>query len=277
MPVRLGFGWEKDELDERDFGWRHIKSFLARGRRGKRPRRVDHLLPYFPPVRDQGQQDSSTAFACLATVEYFQRRALGTLCERSKAFLYAMTREATRAANPRGLGIRNTLKALVRFGTPPEIYWPYTPQNCDQVAADDCWFASSGEFRGLCYARLDPPDASGKVVLKRTRIALGSGIPVVFGYEVHHLMSNSSPFPLGKPFYTPGWQSVVACGYDDRRQCLLIRNSWGSQWGTDGYGWLPYAYVIRDHAADFWVIFKPEWLEAPTHPQGFPGGRGLEG
>jgi C1A family cysteine protease len=86
------------------------------------------------------------------------------------------------------------------------------------------------------------------------------GIPVVFGIEIHWLTSTSCLFPVARPFYGVGWQSVVACGYDDSKKCLLVRNSWGTNWGKKGYGWLPYEYVIRNHAADFWIMFKDEWI-----------------
>jgi hypothetical protein len=33
---------------------------------------------------------------------------------------------------------------------------------------------------------------------------------------------------------------ILIVGYDDEMQAWLIRNSWGTGWGTDGYGWFGY-------------------------------------
>ena len=66
---------------------------------------------------------------------------------------------------------------------------------------------------------------------------------------------------------------LPSIGYDDKleitnnfshektRGALLIRNSWGTGWGDHGYGWLPYEYVLRGLAEDFWSILKKEWVD----------------
>ena len=75
---------------------------------------------------------------------------------------------------------------------------------------------------------------------------------------------------LTQPLYVYS-HSIVACGYDDDKPvaygdgspagkgALLIRNSWSTDWGEGGYGWLPYQYVLQNMTEDWWRLIKTSW------------------
>ena len=71
-----------------------------------------------------------------------------------------------------------------------------------------------------------------------------------------------------------GGHAVDVAGYNDNlvirnsnagsaptTGALLIRNSWGTGWGDAGYGWLPYDYVLKGLAVDWWSLIKAEWVD----------------
>ena len=97
----------------------------------------------------------------------------------------------------------------------------------------------------------------------------------MFGFTVFSSISGSGgtgEIPLPCPGEkVRGGHAVVAVGYDDKKKiknplcgtatkgALLIRNSWGTSWGDGGYGWLPYDYVSKGLARDWWTLLKHEY------------------
>ncbi len=94
----------------------------------------------------------------------------------------------------------------------------------------------------------------------------------MFGFSVY---SSFPPMGDGKgeiPFPGPGdsfdgGHAVVAVGFDNKKKiggdsgALRIRNSWGPDWGAEGYGWLPYRYVQAGLAVDFWSLIDSEFTD----------------
>ncbi|HEX3151332.1 MAG TPA: C1 family peptidase [Gemmataceae bacterium] len=266
-------GWQRDLKDFRDFepGHAAVRKLLWKlerpySRRRRLPTAVD-LREYFPPARDQASLNTSTAFAVLALVEYFEARTCGRLLGASRLFLYQLTLKLLRLTGNASADLRTTFKALARCGSPPEPYWPYGADRFHLDPADAFLFAFAREYEAIRYFRLDAAD--GATTLRIVKAYLAAGFVAVFGFSVPSTLTIEGDIEYRPKFGSiRGGHAVLAVGFDDSRRiasdtgALLFRNSWGAAWGDDGYGWLPYKFVTNQLATDFWTAIKRDWVGA---------------
>ncbi len=284
---KFGMGWIPDYPDFRDYTLENIETVelekllspigLDRVDASILPATAD-LRKWCSPVENQGQIGSCTANAGVGVVEYFENRAFGKYLNASRLFLYKATRNFAKLSGDSGAFLRSTMGAMALFGVPPEDYWPYTDKSpdFDKEPSAFCYsFASS--YKSIKYFRHDSTGLSKDAVLESLKKSLAAGIPSMFGFTVFNSISQAAktgkiPFPY-KNEKILGGHAIVAVGYDDNMKiknttrgsetvgALLIRNSWGAEWGDKGYGWLPYDYVLKETAVDFWSILQQNWID----------------
>ena len=290
MSEKFGMGWRPDYPDFRDRTADHdlvpdrlvqlgqkdsIKKMLKKTRSAKSGKTVStgsvSLVEWFSPIEDQGSLGSCTANAGVGLVEYFEKRANQKYIDASRLFLYKTSRNLMHETGDNGAYLRSTMGALVLFGVPPEEYWPYKIADFDKEPTAFC-YAFAQNYQSMTYYRLDPSGTSKTDLLNLIKTNLASGLPSMFGFTVYSSIDQAAttgkiPYPAAGEKIVGG-HAIVAAGYDDKMViknakpgALLIRNSWGTGWGDNGYGWLPYDYVLNGLAVDWWSLLKNEWID----------------
>jgi C1A family cysteine protease len=207
-----------------------------------------------------------------------ERRAGGQHIDGSRLFMYKASRKLLGWTGDTGAFLRTAMQALVLFGVPPEETWPYDIASFD-TEPDAYLYSYAANYKAAQYVRLDPAGSTAAETLATIKSTLSRRYVAMFGFTVYNSLSDQAdiPFP-GDNDVQRGGHAVLAVGYDDKRPtgialghgqtepgapgALLIRNSWGPRWGDHGYGWLPYEYISRGMAADFWTCTKQEWVDS---------------
>ena len=245
-----GYGWKPDLPDVRDINYKIFRAVDP----SKLPALVD-LRPGCPPVYDQGRLGSCTANALGAAYQFSQLKQKKKSTMPSRLFIYYNERVLERTVNSdAGAMIRDGIKTICKEGVSPEELWPYDITKFTRKPTVKA-YQTAVKNTVTQYARLDNSN------ILQLKNCLAEGFPFVFGFTVYSFfesreMSNSGMLQLpSSEDKVLGGHAVMAVGYDDTKQAFIIRNSWGTQWGMQGYFYMPYAYITNPNlATDFWTV-----------------------
>lgn len=220
---------------------------------GSSPATVD-LRALLPPIRDQGQRGTCIAFAVTAAHETARIGLSGGIEDLAEEILYWGCKQLDRNQSS-GTVFTSAAGALQRWGQPLEELWPYDGYRDDSVPyyRPPAGALDLSNCRRASLRRVK----NGAHEIKRF---LTANQVVVLGIMISHgflqPVKGRIPMPAPQAGFLGG-HAVVAVGYQDatvpNKGSLIIRNSWGNDWGDNGYGYLPYAY-IQDVRSEAWVV-----------------------
>jgi len=262
-------GWKRSLPDKRDYLFSSMVPF-----RSDLPSHID-LSSNLPPVYNQLSLGSCTAFATAALLQSLLKKEKGKMINPGELFLYYFTRKLEGTLKwDSGASIRNSMKAANKFGISPEKYWPYKINKFKQAPSPQSRFFGK-HYRLNQYMRVQQ-------TIPELKQSIAQGFPVVFGFMVYDSFRQAAkkgimPIPHPQNEYLWGGHAVTICGFSDDKRVFKCRNSWGRNWGDDGYFYMPYDFIVdRDFADDFWtahdvihpkrkIKFRPAKRKKPRH------------
>jgi Papain family cysteine protease len=198
---------------------------------------VCDLRHRFGPARDQGTRPTCLAFAA-SDAHAALRVPWATLsCE------FAFYHAQRRAGRPPTTGalLPEILAALKEDGQPLEGDWPYLVWLPNDIAAyqppdNVLVFRRDGEPRPAAVDEIIGHLDAGTSTVLLMMLSDAFYMPDALG--VVRAVAGDGPDPMRR-------HAAVAVGHGivDGTRAILIRNSWGIDWGTEGHAWLPETFI----------------------------------
>ncbi|TWI81079.1 papain like protease [Lacibacter cauensis] len=207
-----------------------------------------NLQRFCPTPQNQGSQGScvawSSAFAAHTILEAARTGKQPNEVAFSPSFMY----NQIGLDGCQGSYIIRAMEFMTKRGDVPFDQFPYNDQDC-QTQPNNNLQQTAQQYRMRGFNRLSLGDRNDVVDLQAIKQNLSQGAPVVIGMMVGQ--SFMQPM-MGQDLWVPapgdrsmmgfGGHAMCVVGYDDKKYSgsFLLMNSWGQEWGVNGFAWVRY-------------------------------------
>lgn len=205
------------------------------------PTAVD-LRQQFTPIKSQGPLGACTVFALTSIFEYILKKNNKENSDLSEHFVYynvLKNQSKLEEYGKVGTSHYDVVKSIGTEGICLESLCEYSGNfDTSEPSAEAYEDAKARKITKAMNVRID---------LNQIKSALAEGYPVAVGLRVFDSLASSTGFvqrPTDDELKEEvGWHSMVVCGYSDKEKIFIVRNSWGIDFGDNGYCYIPYSYI----------------------------------
>jgi hypothetical protein len=198
------------------------------------PTSID-LSSKMPAVGNQGGQQSCVAWAIAYALKSYQENVeLGEQLNFSPSYIYNQINGGQNVPTY----VTDALRVLSDQGVCLLDEMPYQENDWTSKPSETAK-ESAKRFRIDYWRQVNTQDN------KEVKAQLSAGLPVVIGASVseefiHDGLVDKAGYIWKEEGKPAGGHAMLVTGYDDAKHAFRVMNSWGKEWGDNGFGWIDY-------------------------------------
>lgn len=198
------------------------------------------LRSFFTPIKSQGSIGACTVFSVVSIFEYIQKKSKAEEHDLSERFVYHNVCKTHGSMEDKGSSTFDVIRSIQSEGVTTESLCPDIVRFAEEPTENAYKDAKNRTIREAKNVKVDH---------KSIRSALSEGYPVVISLKVFDSFGNNHNGFVYRPTNTEvssgkhGYHAMVIVGYSDDYRFYIVRNSWGTNFGDNGYCYIPYNYI----------------------------------
>ncbi|MCW7488111.1 C1 family peptidase [Leptospira meyeri] len=238
------------------------------------PKSID-LSSLMPPVGNQGRQNSCVAWATGYAIKSYLLKNKGQISEYdppfnggkgnfvfSPAFIY----NQQNGGEDKGLYYYKTMEFLKSNGAAPWSSMPYSDKDyLTQPSQSSKKEALKYKIKSFSRLNFKNPDEIKRVLAGKNVVMVGMIIDDAF----YKLKGSNIYDENGGQSY--GGHAMTIVGYDDNKKsksgkkgAFKLQNSWGTNWGDKGFGWVSYSMLAKVGQETYAIIDEQATQSTPN-------------
>lgn len=215
------------------------------------------LSIYLPPIRSQGQQGSCVSWAisyCMKSIQ--EKIENGIDFTNADITSPAYTYNQITQGNCTGTQLVQTLELLKDKGVCSWNSFPYTDTNCNlQPTKEQDELALENRISDYkCLSGINMVNEMKGLIFQKTPIIIASYLSEEFGktdeFGLTAYREHNVDYSLER------CHVMLVVGYSNTYNAFKVINSWGTDWGDNGFVWIDYKAFdnVTDETSEFRVI-----------------------